>query len=75
MQPEDQLAKGRANSGGPRGGLRLLTADELDGLPDPRWLVDGILPERAIAVLYGQPGIGKSFLALDWAFSIAAGRP
>ncbi len=55
--------------------FRLLTLDELDVLPDPEWLIKGILPQGGLAVLYGEPGAGKSFLALDWAMSIASERP
>lgn len=41
----------------------------------PDWLVSHILPSHAIVFLYGPEGIGKSFLALDLAFSIALGVP
>ena len=41
----------------------------LDGL----WLVDKLLGENSFSVLYGQPGSGKSMLALDLAMSIAVG--
>jgi hypothetical protein len=43
--------------------------------PPRTFLVDGILPETSLGVLYGLPGSGKTFLALDLAFSIANGRP
>ena len=43
--------------------------------PDPKWLIDGILTEGSLAVLFGPPEIGKSFLALGWAFAIAAAKP
>ena len=52
---------------------RLLTTDDLDSLPDPEWLVDGVLPKSALAVLYGAPGLGKTFLGLDWALSVGVG--
>ena len=52
-------------------GLRLLTIEELMQLPAGEWLIDEIIPKGALGVLYGQPGVGKSFLALDWALSIA----
>src|SRR5262249_14489394 len=55
--------------------LRLLTLADLDDLPDPEWLVDGLVGESALAVLFGTPGVGKSFLALDLAMSVATGRP
>ncbi|MCH7935703.1 MAG: AAA family ATPase [Proteobacteria bacterium] len=57
----------------PRPRFKLYTVEELEALPDPVWLIEGLLPEAALAELYGKPGAGKSFLALDWVLSIAAG--
>jgi hypothetical protein len=57
------------------GRFRLLTVRELLALPAPAWLLDRYLPVNGLSVLYGAPGSGKSFLALAWAMSIAAGRP
>ncbi len=37
------------------------------------WLVKGILPNEGLAVMYGPPGSGKSFLAIDKAMTIATG--
>jgi RecA/RadA recombinase len=54
--------------------LQLVTDAEIEKLPDPRWLVEKLLPEQALAVLYGQPGDGKSFLALDLALAVATGQ-
>ncbi len=56
-------------------GLRLLTDDEVLTLPPPVWLVDGILVCDTVAVLSGPPASYKSFLALDFALSVAAGQP
>src|ERR1700744_6409506 len=47
---------------------------DLLALPDPEWLIEGILPQGGLAVLYGPPGAGKSFLALDWSMSVDRGR-
>lgn len=52
---------------------KLLTLSDLASLPSPSWLIEGHLPEGRLAVLYGPPGAGKSFVALDWALSIAHG--
>jgi KaiC/GvpD/RAD55 family RecA-like ATPase len=38
-------------------------------------LIDGIMPERGLVGIYGPPGIGKSFLALDFAMSVGSGTP
>lgn len=52
----------------------LLTASELRGLPQRPYLVRGLLPARGLAAIYGEPGSGKSFLAMDLAFALAHGR-
>ncbi len=54
--------------------FKVLTFKEVEQLPDPEWLVDGVLPAKSMAVLYGAPGAGKTFLALDIALSIASAR-
>jgi len=41
--------------------------------PDPEWLIDGLLPDRGLGVIFGAPASGKSFLALDIAAAIARG--
>lgn len=37
------------------------------------WVVKGVLPRKGLALVYGAPGTGKSFLLLDLACSIAEG--
>jgi hypothetical protein len=49
------------------------TLKELADLPPPEWLIDGLLPEDGLVVLYGEPAVGKSFLALDWGLCVATG--
>lgn len=53
--------------------LSFLTLDELGNLPPVPWLVEGVLPAGATALMYGRRGSGKSFVALDLAGRIAAG--
>lgn len=43
-------------------------------LPPVEWLLPGILPLASVCVLAGHPGTGKSFVAIDWAASLSAGR-
>ncbi|MBU2753575.1 AAA family ATPase [Acidithiobacillus sp. CV18-2] len=38
------------------------------------WLIKHYIPRKAVIVLLGQPGRGKTYLALDWACHIATGR-
>ncbi|MGN6374862.1 MAG: AAA family ATPase [Sphingomonas sp.] len=42
---------------------------KLDGM----WLIKGLLPATGLALIYGHPGSGKSFLALDLALHVALG--
>ncbi len=53
----------------------LYSVKDLEDLPDPAWLLEGLLPEGGLAELYGKPGVGKSFLSLDWGLSVAADMP
>jgi hypothetical protein len=39
-----------------------------------QYLIKSLMPSRGVMVLYGQSGTGKSFLALDAALHVAAGR-
>lgn len=55
--------------------FQLLSAADLLALPPLRWRVRGILPTEGLAALYGPPGCGKSFLAIDMLAAIADGRP
>jgi hypothetical protein len=55
--------------------FRLLTLQEVFDLPEPRWLIEGLIELEAFAVLYGLSGVAKSFLALDLLLHVAAGLP
>lgn len=55
--------------------ITVYTIQDLLDLKPPAWLITGVIPEQGLAALYGQPGDGKSFLALDMALSVAAGVP
>jgi len=52
--------------------LRILSYAEMLALRPPPYLIDGLLRQMDLAVLYGDPGSGKSFAALDFVMSIAA---
>lgn len=53
--------------------LTILSYAELQALPPSRWLIQGILRMGELAALYGAPGSGKSFMAIDMALRIALG--
>jgi phage/plasmid primase-like uncharacterized protein len=41
----------------------------------PEYLVDGLLETEILGLMFGEPGCGKSFLAVDLALCIATGTP
>lgn len=53
--------------------FRVLSFDELMDLPDPEWLIEGILPLGVAAEIYGPPGSKKTFTTLDWSLHVASG--
>ncbi|MFC4353390.1 AAA family ATPase [Fodinicurvata halophila] len=58
----------------PRERGALLTFQELMELPPLSFLVEETLVQGSFALMYGAPKAGKTFLALDMALSVAAGR-
>ena len=48
---------------------------EIWNRPFQKWLVEGILTEESVAVMFGYPATGKSFIAIDLMYSIAYGVP
>ena len=44
-------------------------------LTEPEYLIDGLIETETLSLIFGDPGCGKSFLALDVAMCIAAGVP
>ena len=53
---------------------RLLDDLQLLELPDPTWLVDGVVPANSTGVVWGEPGIGKTFVAIDLGVAITVGQ-
>ena len=51
--------------------FRALGLEELTNLPPPQWLLPHRLPEGQTWI-YGVPGSGKTFLALDWSLTVAS---
>ncbi len=52
---------------------RVLDLEALRLLEPPSPLIPGLLDVDSLAVLYGPPGVGKSFVALDMALRVATG--
>lgn len=53
----------------------LMTLAELRAMPPVEWLVENLLTRTGLGVLYGPPGAGKSFAALELAACVARGQP
>jgi hypothetical protein len=53
---------------------KLLSPSDLLALPDPAPLIDNVLDQGTTALLYGKWGTAKTFIALDWAASVATGH-
>jgi len=53
---------------------RLLTSTQLEALPPPHALISGVLWADTVVELWGKPGCGKSFVAIDWALCVAVGK-
>jgi len=55
--------------------FEVLDVTAIKTLPDPAWLVEGVMIENALGFVFGAPGCGKSFIALGQALSLASGQP
>lgn len=54
--------------------FRLLSANDLRGMPPMQWAVRDVLPAEGLAVIYGPSGSGKSFLEIDLVAAMAEAR-
>jgi len=52
----------------------LLRPSEIVNRPPATFLINRHIPTHATGFIYSEPGVGKSFLALDMSLHIAAGR-
>lgn len=50
------------------------TSEELRKQPPKQWLVNGLISKVGVSCIYGPPGAGKSFLALDMCAKISQGQ-
>jgi hypothetical protein len=56
--------------------LPICRVGELEASDDqPRWLVESLWSRQAVGFVAGQPKLGKTWLALDMALSVATGTP
>ncbi|MFE2283881.1 AAA family ATPase [Streptomyces sp. NPDC059443] len=52
----------------------LLNAEQMREQPRAKALIDGVLFTNSLAWLWGPPGQGKTFLAMDWAAHLGTAR-
>lgn len=53
--------------------FELLDMDALENMPPPSWLIDEMISDHGLTIMYGDPGGGKSFIALDMSLRLAFG--
>jgi hypothetical protein len=53
---------------------QLVDTDGLEDIPEPEPLVPGVLYRDSLAWIYGEPGCGKSFAAIDIAGCVGTGQ-
>jgi len=69
----EKAVNGTEELGQEKQSTRFLTAQEVEDLPDLEWLIRGVLPKPGFGVLFGEPGSGKTFVALSLALSLTKG--
>ncbi len=52
-----------------------LTLEQALDIPPTEWLVDGIIPEASLGLLWGKWSTGKTFIMLDIALRMICGMP
>lgn len=53
--------------------LGFLRVSDVLKLPNPKYLVSDLIPEKCLGMIYGPSGVGKSFFVIDLMLSVAAG--
>lgn len=61
------------DDGKPENVLPIMSYDDLLALPDPEWLISGMVQEGSVVMIAGESGIGKSALVLQMLGSLATG--
>ncbi len=54
--------------------MQLRWLPDIEPRLDAAWRVQGLLPQRGLAVVFGESGSGKTFATLDIALHVASGR-
>ncbi|WP_422460278.1 AAA family ATPase [Endozoicomonas sp. ALB115] len=76
VAPELMLEQLKAPSRLMSSSFSLVSVGEMVSEPRPiSWLIKGFLETDSLALMFGEPGCGKSFVAIDMACCIATGNP
>ncbi len=73
MALASQAGSNTSQDGRPARRIRFLPDSEFENRPPREWLIPSILPKSGIAMVFGPPGCGKSFLTMAWSLCIASG--
>lgn len=52
--------------------FKIQTWEDIEKMPPPEWLIYDTLPKGCLTMMFGAPGSGKSFIALDMSLCIAS---
>ena len=53
--------------------FNVFSYEQLIHFPRTEWIIKNIFPKKSFGIIYGKPGQGKTFIALDMALCIAHG--
>lgn len=66
--------RGRRDAAPANGRFRLLSYPEMKAMPEPEWLVEGVIQKQSTALIFGKSNVFKSFIAVDIGMSVETGR-
>lgn len=72
-EPDETVEQEEAKREAADSVFSLLDLDELEALPPPTWLIEELVTDHGLTIVYGDPGAGKSFVVLDMALRLAYG--
>ena len=55
--------------------FQTFSLQNLNEISDTQWLLEDIIPNESLIILYGPSGCGKTFIALDISLHIAHNKP
>lgn len=70
-EPEDDVLAEEATREEADAIFPLFDLEELENMPPPTWLIHEMIAEEGLSVIYGDPGAGKSFIAIDMALRVS----